>query len=174
MNNISAVVLVSLCAVLSVPFFASAHGEGASYEETVGNFLVDVGYSSPAPVSGESVVFDFKISAAESAPGIDTEFSNVWVRIESADTTVLATGVYNPAFGGPRLSYAFPKEGEYTVYARYENSQGPLAEVSFPMTVVPQSNGQKNQDMPWNFVYGAAGAVLGFLLAVIAGKYLRF
>jgi hypothetical protein len=158
-----------------VPLSVCAHGAGAFFETTVGNFIVDIGFSSPAPEVGESVVFDFQIRKVGTSltSGSDTDFSDVWVRIESEEKTLLATGLYNAEFGGPRLSYVFPKEGEYTIYARYENGSESLAETSFPMTVVPNSNGQGSHGLLQNALYGGAGLIVGLLLAVLSRKYIR-
>ncbi|MBX9765382.1 hypothetical protein K2X83_01950 [Patescibacteria group bacterium] len=158
-----------------VPVSVFGHGAGAFYETTVGNFIVDIGYSSPAPTVGEAVVFDFQVRTVGTKliSGSDTEFSDVWVRIESEKKVLLATGLYNAEFGGPRLSYVFLKEGDYTVYARYENGSETLAEVSFPLTVLPSSEGS-DSTVTWHLIYGVIGTILGFLVAVFLKKYIRF
>lgn len=169
---------VSVCAVVlsCIPLTVSAHGAGAFYETTVGEFIADVGFSSPAPESGESVIFDFQLRGINTKliSGSDTEFTDVWVRIESEGKTVLATGIYNADFGGPRLSYLFPSEGEYTIFARYENDSETLAEVSFPMTVVPESGAQKDIGALLYAICGVVGVILGFVLALPYKKRARF
>lgn len=52
---------------------------------------------------------------------------------------MLATALYNTEFGGPRMSYAFPRVGTYTISARYENGSDPIVSASFPMMVIPDS-----------------------------------
>ena len=169
---------VSVCAIVltCIPLTVSAHGAGAFYETTVGQFIADIGFSSPAPESGESVIFDFQLRGinTELISGSDTAFTDVWVRIESEDKTHLATGIYNADFGGPRLSYVFPKEGEYTIFARYENDSETLAEVSFPMTVVPDSGSQKDAGVLLYALCGLVGVICGFVLALAYKKRARF
>lgn len=162
--------------LLVVPFVVSAHGAGAYFETTVGSFILDIGFSSPAPEVGEAVVFDFQLRGidTELISGSDTEFSDVWVRIESDGKVLLATGLYNAEFGGPRLSYVFPKEGEYTIFARYENGSDSLAETSFPITVLPNSNGGGTAGILQDVLYGSMGLAVGFLAAVVLRKYLHF
>ncbi|MBY0539742.1 hypothetical protein K2P56_04955 [Patescibacteria group bacterium] len=161
--------LSAVCVVILVlmPLSAVAHGAGAYYEATVGEYIADVGFSSPAPQVNESVIFDFQLRGINTTliSGSDTEYTDVWVRIESEEKTLLATGIYNAEFGGPRLSYVFPKEGEYTIFVRYENESGALAELSFPMTVVPTSEPRSYQDMLLNAVFLIVGAATGFFLA---------
>jgi hypothetical protein len=162
--------------IFAAPFLALAHGAGAYYETTVGDYIADVGFSTPAPEEEESVIFDFQLRGINttSISGSDAEFTDVWVRIESEGKTVLATGIYNADFGGPRLSYLFPGEGAYTIYVRYENSSETLAEVSFPMTVVPASGSQKDVGSVLYALTGIVGAIVGFLLAILFKKFIRF
>ena len=159
-----------------MPLSVSAHGAGAYYETTVGDFIADVGFSSPAPQVNESVIFDFQLRGINTTliSGSDTEYTDVWVRIESNNKTLLATGIYNAEFGGPRLSYVFPKEGEYTIFVRYENGSDTLAEISFPMTVVPESEGGAGGQSMFYLLFGGGGLIVGFLLALGLKNFFRF
>lgn len=141
--------------VLLFPGIALAHGDTPFLEEVVNGHLVDIGYTSGTPSSGEAVLFDFSLLEPTSRERIP--FSYVWVKVQNAeDTVVLATGIHNARFGGPRLSYVFPAEGKYTVSARYEDEEGTLAEVSLPFTV----RGEEDHAL---YLSGAAGLVLGAL-----------
>lgn len=144
--------------VFVVPLYAFAHGDEASFEKTVGEYLVDIGYSVPTPSEGESVLFDFKLQKADTEESVP--FDDVWVKIESDDSkaVVLATGIHNAEFGGPRLSYVFPHEGTYTISARYENKDGSITEASLPMTV---TGAQKHTSTSANIVWGIIGLLLG-------------
>lgn len=148
--------------VLTFPMVASAHALGASYEATVDGYQIDIGYSSPAPEEGESVIFDFNFPAAQDP---EPPYTDVWVRIESEQAVVFASALHNAEFGGPRMSYVFPKAGAYTVYARYQNAETSFVEVTFPMTVVPASDAAVRTEL-WMYALGALvlGAGLGFLL----------
>lgn len=131
--------MLRLIAVLlclgSVPLFASAHGFGVSHETTTPEGVrVDIGYSSAAPAVGESVIFDFNLPADEA----DELYTDVWVRVESDEGSVtLATAIYNAEFGGPRMSYVFPREGTYTLSVRYENEGDAIAKTAWDIVVVP-------------------------------------
>lgn len=154
--------LLSIALFLTIPASVFGHGTGAFYETSVGNYIADVGFSSPAPEVGESVIFDFQLRDKDTKliSGSDTPYSDVWVRIETNEgKTLLATGVHNAEFGGPRISYVFPLEGTYTVFARYENGSDSLAEVSFPLSVVPSSS--SGQSLPMHVVTGIAGLIVG-------------
>lgn len=124
-----------LGAMLLMPPLVSAHALGASYEAWIDGYHIDIGYNSPAPSVGESVIFDFNFAVtATTTP----EYTDVWVRVDGPDgNVVLATALYNTEFGGPRMSYTFPDVGTYTIHARYENGSTPVVSASFPMTVIP-------------------------------------
>lgn len=150
--------------LLALPFFASAHAVGESYNAQSGSYIVDVGYSTKQAAAGESVQFDFLLHPT-SSPTDSSPFTDAWVTVTSKDTNavVLATGVYNNDFGGPRLSYVFPGPGTFIVDARYEDSTTTLAEGSFPVTVLPP---------PRSIFTGATaialalGAALGLVVAL--------
>ncbi len=133
MTRIALVVL----ATFFLPVLAYAHALGASYEAWIDGYHIDIGYNSPAPTVGESVIFDFNFAVtATNTPA----YTDVWVRIDDPNgAVVLATALYNTEFGGPRMSYAFPRVGTYTISARYENGSDPIVSASFPMTVIPDS-----------------------------------
>jgi hypothetical protein len=160
-------------ALFALPFSAFAHGAGAFYETVVGSYKIDVGFSTPAPILGESVIFDFQLRNADSElnSGTDVEFEDAWVKIQSDenDKVVFASGIHNAEFGGPRMSYVFPKTGSYTISVRYEDANGTLAEASFPMTVVPDPSASSVTPVQ----AGTAGA--GFLIgALLVYALLRF
>lgn len=48
--------------VFFVPALVSAHALGASYEAWIDGYHIDIGYNSPAPTVGESVIFDFNFA----------------------------------------------------------------------------------------------------------------
>ena len=149
-----------LVLVLLFPFGASAHGDTPSFETEVGSYLVDIGYSTENPTTEEALLFDFSITNS----GKEVLFSDVWVRIEDENkAVVLATGVHNAAFGGPRLSYVFPKEGTYTIFTRFENQDSSIAEASFPLTI------SSSESFPTgNYLFGVLGLIIGALGAFLA------
>lgn len=144
------------------PFGVSAHGTGASYEAQVGDYFVDIGYSVAEPEVGEPVSFDFNLPDEHAG----VAYADVWVRIDDPDgNVVLATGVHNAAFGGPRLSYAFMEEGTYTIHARYENGPDAVVETSFPITVTPASSMPGLTEVAFLVLGVLFGAVLAYFVA---------
>lgn len=166
---------ISLLAVLFValtfPVSVFAHSWGTSYAAEDNGYSIDVGYSSPAPSVGESVIFDFEILKNGER---FRDFSDVWVRIENNKATTLATGIHNADFGGSRLSYIFPTSGEYTVNVRFQNDDQSIAVASFPITVVGDvsSSGASNNTFNSSSLVGVAvGLVLGFVVtSLLQGK----
>lgn len=168
MKYISVVTVVSL--TLLFPFSVFAHAWGTSHEAEDSGFMIDIGYSTPAPDADESVIFDFEILKNEER---FREFTDVWVRIEGPNGTVFATGIHNAGFGGARLSYVFPASGEYTVHARYQQDDEPLASTSFPITVLGGSGSTAQQSgFSSSQLLGVAlGLVLGFVItSLIQGR----
>jgi hypothetical protein len=127
---------VATFAILAlIPCGALAHTSGASYEQLVGEYQIDIGYDPPAPFGGDRLVFDFGTFSRNGEPA---DFDYVWVRIEDDVRTVLATGVVQAEFGPTSLLYSLPNdaEGEYRVHARYQKGNEVLAEVEFPIQIL--------------------------------------
>ena len=165
MKIISFFLLTMLLVV--TPFVVRAHGSGVSYTEEVNGYSVDIDYSTERPEVGESVIFDFKL---DKNGAVARNFSDVWVRITDGEKTPFAAGIYNSQFGGARMTYVFPTSGNYEIHARYENADGTLAEVSFPLAVV-ESEGTPNNSFNSTWIlYALAGAVLGFGVASLVKK----
>lgn len=141
-----------------IPLSTQAHALGVSYDTVVDGIKVDIGYSSPAPQVGEAVIFDFNLPATESI-----KYSDAWVRIESeTKSVVFATAIHNASFGGPRLNYVFPRAGTYTIHVRYEQDANTIANVSFPITVVPDTS-EHLLGLPKELWFLFGGGVLGML-----------
>lgn len=112
----------------------AAHVNGVSYEKTKDGYQIDAGYGAPAPAIGESLLMDFRLRK----DGKDVEFTDTWVKITAENGgVVFASGIHNAEFGGPRMSYVFPKAGKYEVSMRFEDNSETLVEDSFPITVLP-------------------------------------
>ncbi len=147
---------------------AAAHINGVSYEKEKDGYVLDAGYGAPAPKEGESQVFDFRLKK----DGKDVPFTDTWVKITAENKAVVfATGIYNAEFGGPRMSYVFPKAGNYTVSFRFENKGETIVEDSFPITVLPAPQGGSVflgvEVLP--FLYVLTGIAAGVLLVLVPG-----
>lgn len=134
MRRIFALLILVLLAAVALP--AYAHVNGVSYEKTKDGYQIDAGYGAPAPAVGESLLMDFRLRQE----GKDVPFTDTWVKITAENgAVVFASGIHNSEFGGPRISYVFPREGKYEVSMRFENNDQTLVEDSFPITVLPAS-----------------------------------
>lgn len=147
--------LLAVPLLLALPFLASAHASGVSYQTESGPYTIDIGYSNAAPQEGEAVLFDFRLRKGDA----DVSFSDVWVKVtdEKTNAVVFASGIHNNRFGGSRMSYVFPKAGTYSIAARYENDSTTIVETSFPLTILPAPN--EASKLPWLYGGVAAGGV---------------
>ncbi|NQV92952.1 hypothetical protein HQ403_00460 [Candidatus Kaiserbacteria bacterium] len=146
------------------PFIVLGHGLGASYEETVDGYKIDIGYEPETVTSESRVRFNFSISNEESND--EVMYSDVWVRINEGSQTVFASGIHHPEFDGAGLLYTFPKEGNYEISTRFQNGSESLAEVTFPLEV--QSAGEDTAtSTPSLLAVGLIGLVFGGLLSFI-------
>jgi hypothetical protein len=163
-----ALVFTSISMALFLPLFSFAHTSGASHEEIVGEYKVDIGYDPVIPQGGDRLVFDFGTFTRADMP---EDFDYVWVRIEDATRTVLAMGITRAEFGPTSLLYALPDdmEGEITVHARYQKSEKVLAEVKFPIAV-ERSLESKKEDQRL-LIVGALIFLLGAAVSFIGVRY---
>lgn len=123
-----------------LPVFAYAHDGGRSLERQIGNYLIDIGYTTEEIVAGKSVYFDFKLYEKKPAPK-STDYTQVWVRIEKNGETVFASGIANMNLGTVGMVYTFADGGEYTISVRYEKRETVLVETEFPLEVADEQKG---------------------------------
>ena len=164
-TQISYVVSALVVFLLSIGL-ALAHGVGPSFEQQTENGSVDIGYTTEDIDTDTSVVFDFALLTE--ADGAAVEFTDVWVRFVTNDSTVFATGVHNARIGGALLTYRFPAAGEYTLIARFQNNGTSVTEVEFPISVDP---GKGSIDS--SLIIAAITLALGFVLGILFGAYKR-
>lgn len=158
----------------SQPSSAFAHGEGKSYEETVGNFLVDIGYNPPQPEAGSPVSFDFNL--IDKTSGQPAPFTDIWVQVIKDGETILATGIHKQEIGATTLLYAFPQAGDYEVAVRYQDADKEIVQASFPLTIAalsteaPKTQEQTARNIP--AVWGIGGFIAGAFIpgAILTAK----
>lgn len=157
--------------VLAVPLFLFAHGTGASYEKKIGAYTIDIGYDPPIPRAGDRLLFDFALITPPASTTVD--FDYVWVRLESEDGTLLATGINKPDFGPTSLVYSVPQdfEGELIVNARYQKGENALVEDSFPLTVQKRDATVQEYIVP--VIVGLICLLMGAMATFIIGRFLR-
>lgn len=167
MRFMSFSLLATTAVLLMIPFIVTAHTNGASYEQVVGPYTIDIGYDPIAPYGGDRMVFDF---GTFSRDGKAVGFDYVWVRIESNARTILATGIARAEFGPTSLLFALPNEleGEITVHARYQKAGDVLAEVEFPITVI-QSEEERAKTRN-RVLIGIVVAILAGVAGTVAGS----
>ena len=115
---------------------AAAHSEGASLEQAVGEYVVDIGYEPAEVMAGERLVLDFNIS--KGGEGGDVAFDSVWVRI-AGEETLLATGIVHADIGATTLLFVIPEDvSELTIGTRFEKDGEVLANTEFTLPVSAQ------------------------------------
>jgi hypothetical protein len=140
-----------------------AHTNGASVEQEVGDYFIDIGYAPETIVAGEPIRFDFAISDLDSLDG--TEFSDIWVQVEKERETFFAGGIHRAEFGTTGFLFIFPLEGLYTVHARFQNSGKEIVQTSFQVEVAEGMVVESHIDSPLTgILIGAIGLVFGALV----------
>ena len=167
MNMRFRIVLFALIASL-VPLTLGAHSSGASFEEQKGEYTIDIGYDPVDPVAGDRLVLDFELWDGDKAD--EVPFTRAWVRIERDKKIVLATGVGKASVGPTTLLFVLPEPGDYSLMVRYENTDGPIVEHVFPLTVreVESESGTQRQYMIAALLGGVI--VFGVLLWIIVRR----
>ena len=140
------------------------HGTGVSYEENRDGYKIDIGHDEFIAAE-ESTRFDFTlfpedISNVEGAP-----FTDVWVTFTKDKKIFFAGGVHKPEFGITGFTYVFPKEGTYTVSARFQKDGETVVKTEFPLTVIAPLEVVK----PKPNILAAVGAGVGLLFGVAVG-----
>lgn len=150
---------VLILGAMCMPLLAGAHGTGPSFEQTVGEYIVDVGYE-PEALSGGDVLL-LNLGLLHAADRTSADFSSVWVRLKSGERTLLATGVHAPTEGPTTVLFEVPKDLlTLTVSVRYEKNDQTLTETSFDVPV--QSDTPASPGV-W---YGAVGMLVGIFVGV--------
>lgn len=163
----SALVLFTL---FLLPSTAAGHALGSSFEQVVGEHLVDVGYTPENFSEGASALFEFELWEYDESLSYEElrpiAYDDVWVRITKGNKTMFASGIYNAEFGGARMTYVFPEPGEYELSVRYEQDLNGIAEATFPLSVAPREGSGA-------FRIPAMAGLLGLLLGAGGVYFLR-
>jgi hypothetical protein len=152
-----------------LPLIAQAHSFGSFYEETVGPYLVDIGYDPPEPLEGGRLLLDLNLFEAgdKTAP---VEFSSAWVRLEHNGSLLFAGPIAKLPLGPTTVVTRMPQEpGALVVHARFERGSAVLGEVSFPLAVLEAPGGWEL----WHGLLAAVGALLVLAGAVAWGRRAR-
>jgi len=110
----------------------SAHSEGASFEQVIDGYIVDIGYSPENIVAKTSVPFDFGLNLSS---GEEVLYESIWVRVSQDRNVFYAGGIHRSSVGATTMLYQFPEPGVYTLSARFQDGVDALTEVSFEVEV---------------------------------------
>ncbi len=150
--------------VFFLPTLVQAHGSGGTYEEIIDGYQIDIGYTPEVVETTSSIRFDFQAYVAENPQATSSEFHDVWVRIEKEGKLFFAGDVHKPVFGPTGFSTILTEAGEYTVYARFQNSGDSLVEAEFPLTVTENTAEKSVNDKLSLLLMGLAGLMVGFVV----------
>ena len=151
---------------------ALAHGTGVSYEETKEGYKIDIGHDEFI-AQGESTRFDFALYP-EDLQSVNSElYTDVWVTFTKDKKIYFAGGIHKPVFGTTGFTYAFAKEGEYVVTARFQKGGETIVKTEFPLTVLPPLDTKPPQNpfvLPG--IFSGLGVLLGVMGTLAARKYI--
>lgn len=135
-----------------------AHSPGITFEEKVGDYLIEVGANSFELTEGDLIKFNLELFKADKSSPID--FTNVFVTLSKDEFTLFSSNIIQPALGHATFSYKFPKAGRYELNVSYERDTHSLVEKTIVIDI--QKNGELNIPIKFLIILGS-GLVLGFL-----------
>jgi hypothetical protein len=157
MSSVYSSVFFILC--VSIPFLATAHSNGASLEQTVGAYTIDIGHDPATLEEYTRAVFDLNLLHID---GTRVEYTHAWVRIAEGESTVFATNIAHASLGPTTIVWVPPFSGDMTLYVRFEDEEKVLAEHTF---TIPVSSSQEGTwvNTDWSLLLGICGALaIGF------------
>lgn len=146
-----------------------AHGGGASYEATIDNFFVDIGYDPAVPIAGEIIRFDFNVEN-ERSTSTEEIFTDVWVRVKYEDEVYFSGGIYRPVFGPTGFAYVPTQPGVYDVFARFQNESNKIVEAEFSIEVLSDDVNKAFVSLYWIYALIAA---MGIIFGLAAPFFFR-
>lgn len=111
--------------------FTEAHGDSESFEVSVGEYIVDIGYNRALEAT-VPILFDLGIKRSDQT---SVPFTDAWIRLSQGDQTKFSAPVFNGALGGARVTYVFPIGGEYVATVRFYDHGKELATTDIPILV---------------------------------------
>ena len=145
--------------------FAFAHGTGVSYEENKDGYKIDIGHDEFI-AAGESTRFDFAVYPVDFASAKGDVFSDVWVTVIQDKKIFFAGGIHKPVFGTTGFTYVFPKDGTYTISARFQKDGETVVKTEFPFTVIMPLETKKETNP---YILPSIIAFLGFIVGGAVG-----
>ena len=151
--------------------FTFAHGTGVSYEENKDGYKVDIGHDKFITAE-ESTRFDFTLYPLDISHVEGEVFTDVWVTIIQDKKIFFAGGVHKPVFGTTGFTYVFPKEGTYTISARFQKEGATIVKTEFPFTVLaPPVQEKKTNPYIALGIAGLVGFLFGGTLVMLGSRF---
>jgi len=153
-----------------LPVLAFAHGSGGTFETTIDEYKVDIGYTPEFIDTDNQVRLDFSAYEITADPNASTtEFTDVWVRVSQGNNLYFAGNINKPEFGPTGFSTVLSEPGEYDVFARFQANGESLVEVNFPLTVDEGESSPTGYSVT-KILAGAAALLVGLMIGFIVGR----
>jgi hypothetical protein len=115
---------------------ASAHTAGQSFEKTVGDYLVDIGYDALEVKEGQEIVLDMALIEKPGSLGWKyADYDSVWLQIsmegQEPFRSVSPVGLPSPVMA----KHTFEKAGDYQLAVRFLKGEEVLADAAFTLDV---------------------------------------
>ena len=152
-------IFLTICFIVgALPLYTNAHGVGASIEEVVDGYLIDIGYSPATIVANNQTRLDFLLFVEETNEEI--EYDDVWLRIEDEERLLFAGAVSRSEYGATGVSFSFPEAKNYNIFVRYNDEEGGIVEHEVTLPVNPEEKVWHEEMLPvWLVMIGLAVAV---------------
>jgi len=157
-----------LIVLLNLPVFVSAHLD-AGLDDVVNGYSIDLGYSPSNLTTSESAILNFNILNDSTQKLVNV--SSIWIRISESNKSVFA-GAFQPNDGNINFLYTFPKQGNYTLVAKFYNGTNVIAEKSYSLKVT-ESQAKVNI---WNnpkYTTIVLLLILAIILILCSVRYVR-
>ena len=128
-----------MLAVLAIPFVASAHMAGQSFERKVGTYLLDAGCDTYEFLVGKGNYCSFAlIEGADTQAWVIANYDSMRVIISQTGSTALLDETVNavPHTFTFLKSFSFESAGDYTMFVEFLKGGKAIAETNIPITAL--------------------------------------
>ncbi len=133
-----------LSSILFIPL-SLAHSDGLSFEEKIGDVLVDIGFGDALPVEGSTLTYSFDLFNISNPDAYAFEpFTEVHVMLFRDGKEVLSEVIPNNGTDVPSLPITYTDAGDYTMQVIYMRSGKERIATPFHFRVNPAPAGSGN------------------------------
>ncbi|OGZ95063.1 MAG: hypothetical protein A3I44_01650 [Candidatus Sungbacteria bacterium RIFCSPLOWO2_02_FULL_51_17] len=174
MNTKTLGILLALGCIGLIAIPAFGHSGGASIEKTVGEYIIDIGYSETDLRAGTPLRFDLQLLSASSTTNV-ISVDDVWVRIRRVRDNVypLVGRFHMPALGPAGMTYEFSEPGEYSMTVRFQKHDKAIVEADIPLTILASEDDKKTMFSPGAFGAGTLGLLIGLVGSLLVHRRRR-